>query len=249
MNFQNLGKSFCVIFDGLRVSYYLLLNLCNSNFSPLLAKKTKTEGYHKSCAYLIKTVRAKCHNCILGVKWFSGCIEEGDHDLFYFLTAIWLPHGQLWAIIERTASLIQCYSLRFLHFLPKSHREPCSEVGSLSPAERLVGFQPGTFRFLPQRLNPLGHSLCYILRKKNTQKISDKMLQKILFSLRSSNTHHNIPFNFQFFYELKAKGSSILGKFAWGFHFLFRLSFTKVYFYFDGVSKHCELLKKAKVFF
>ena len=33
-----------------------------------------------------------------------------------------------------------------------------SEVGSLSPAERLVGFETRTLRFLLQRLNPLGHS-------------------------------------------------------------------------------------------
>ena len=30
---------------------------------------------------------------------------------------------------------------------PEGHREPRSEVGSLSPAKRLVGFEPGTFRF------------------------------------------------------------------------------------------------------
>ena len=41
---------------------------------------------------------------------------------------------------------------------PEGHQEPRSEVGSLSPAEHLVGFEPGTFRFLLQRLNPLGHS-------------------------------------------------------------------------------------------
>ena len=35
----------------------------------------------------------------------------------------------------------------FLHIRPEGHREPRSEVGSLSPAERLVGFEPGTFRF------------------------------------------------------------------------------------------------------
>ena len=69
------------------------------------------------------------------------------------------------------------------------------------------------------------------------------MLQETLFSLRSSNPHHNILFNFQFFYELKAKGSSILEKFAWGFRFLFHLGFTKVYFYFEGVSKTCESVK------
>ena len=33
----------------------------------------------------------------------------------------------------------------FLHVRPEGHREPRSEVGSLSPAERLVGFEPGTF--------------------------------------------------------------------------------------------------------
>ena len=35
----------------------------------------------------------------------------------------------------------------FLHIRPEGHWEPRSEVGSLSPAERLVGFEPGTFRF------------------------------------------------------------------------------------------------------
>ena len=72
------------------------------------------------------------------------------------------------------------------------------------------------------------------------------MLQKTLFYLRSSNTHQNIPFNFKFFYELKAKGSSILHQFVWGFHFSFHLGFTKVHFYFKGVSKNCESVKKGK---
>ena len=75
------------------------------------------------------------------------------------------------------------------------------------------------------------------------------MLQKTLFSLRSSNTHHNIPFNFQFFYELKAKGSSILETFVWGFHFLLHLGFIKVYFYSEGLSQNCESVKKGKSFF
>ena len=46
----------------------------------------------------------------------------------------------------------------FVHVRPESHQEPYSEVGSLSPAKRLVGFEPGTFQFRLQRLNPLGHS-------------------------------------------------------------------------------------------
>ena len=32
----------------------------------------------------------------------------------------------------------------FLHVRSEGHREPRSEVGSLSSAERLVGFEPGT---------------------------------------------------------------------------------------------------------
>ena len=46
----------------------------------------------------------------------------------------------------------------FVHIPPEGHQKPCNEVGSLSPAERPAGFEPGTFRFLLQRLNPLGHS-------------------------------------------------------------------------------------------
>ena len=75
------------------------------------------------------------------------------------------------------------------------------------------------------------------------------MLQKTPFSLKSFNTHHNISFNFQFLYELKAKGSSIFEKFTWGFDFLFHLGFTKVYFYFEGVWKNYESVKKGKSLF
>ena len=41
-------------------------------------------------------------------------------------------------------------------------------------------------------------------------------------------------------------GSSILEKFALGFHFLFHLVYTKVHFYFEGVSKNCESVKMGK---
>ena len=145
----------------------------NSNFLPLLVKKTKNEGDQKSFVSLIKIVRAHCHNCILGVKWLSGCSEEGDHEVY---------------------------------------------------------------------------SICYILRK-NTHKNFFQKLQKHFFSLRSSIPHDNIVFDFQFFYDVKAKGSSTLEKFVWGFHFLFHLGFTKVYFYFEGVSKNWESVKKGKSIF
>ena len=35
----------------------------------------------------------------------------------------------------------------FINFPSEVHREPVSKVGSLSPAEHLVWFEPGTFQF------------------------------------------------------------------------------------------------------
>ena len=46
----------------------------------------------------------------------------------------------------------------FAHIQPEGHQEPRNKVGFLSLAEHLAGFEPGTFRFLLQCLNPLGHS-------------------------------------------------------------------------------------------
>ena len=63
-------------------------------------------------------------------------------SIVFFLTAIWLPDGQL----------------PFVQFRPEGHREPRNEDGSLSPANHLMGLEPGTFRFQLQRFNPLGHS-------------------------------------------------------------------------------------------
>ena len=48
-------------------------------------------------------------------------------QLLFFLTAIWLPHGQLWPIIEGAGTLTVI-----------NHQEPRNEVGSLSRAKRLV---------------------------------------------------------------------------------------------------------------
>ena len=45
----------------------------------------------------------------------------------------------------------------FLQIRPEGHQEPRNEVQSWSPADRLVGFEPKTFRFWLQRLKPLGH--------------------------------------------------------------------------------------------
>ena len=52
-----------------------------------------------------------------------------------FLTVIRLFLGQLWAILGRTAP-----PTHVTQFRPVGYWEPRNEVGSLSPVERLVGF-------------------------------------------------------------------------------------------------------------
>ena len=49
----------------------------------------------------------------------------------------------------------------FSHFWPEGHREPRKEVGFLSPAQDLVGFESEILRSWLQRVNPLGYFLVY----------------------------------------------------------------------------------------
>ena len=64
---------------------------------------------------------------------------------FYLLSAT----ACLWAIIKGTASLTRSFNLFVLSiFYPEGHQEPCSEVGSLSPAKHFVKFKSGTLRFV-----------------------------------------------------------------------------------------------------
>ena len=60
-----------------------------------------------------------------------------------------------------------------LHIRSKGHREPRNGVGTLVPAERLVGFELGIFRFCLQCLNPLGHSplVIYTLMNEMVRKL------------------------------------------------------------------------------
>ena len=57
----------------------------------------------------------------------------------FFLTVISLPQGQLWAILKGTASPDTEHSV-FMFF-------SAFLIGSPSPAERWLGFDPETFRF------------------------------------------------------------------------------------------------------
>ena len=88
----------------------------------------------------------------------NGSYKEGSIYLsIYFLTANWLYQGQLWAILQGIASQTQCKLLWFLLVQPGGHQQSRNEVRSLSMAKHLMEFEPGTFRFQFQCLNPLGY--------------------------------------------------------------------------------------------
>ena len=71
----------------------------------------------------------------------------------------------------------------FLHVQPEGHWEPCDEVGSLSPAESLVGFEPGTFRFWQQRLNLLGQLNMIYNAKENLKSTNKSKLQMSSYAI------------------------------------------------------------------
>ena len=54
--------------------------------------------------FIYKRSSCSCESCCSHLKFrYPTCFKQG-----VFLTAIWLPHGQLWAIIKGTASLNWC---------------------------------------------------------------------------------------------------------------------------------------------
>ena len=59
----------------------------------------------------------------------------------FFLTSIWLPHGQLCSF----TNLIPITAIDL--FWPKGHRVPRNKVGSQSPAKNLVEFESETSQF------------------------------------------------------------------------------------------------------
>ena len=69
-----------------------------------------------------------------------------------YLSAIWLLHGQLWAIIKGAASLTQCESLRFVYNWPEGH---WGWVPKLSWTSSDVW--TGNFAINSQHFNPLSH--------------------------------------------------------------------------------------------
>ena len=80
----------------------------------------------------------------LNTDKFHLIISSNKHEIFF--SAVWLSHGQLWVILKGTATNLMLITT-FVQFWPKDHREPSNRVGSLSLAERLLGFELGTFQF------------------------------------------------------------------------------------------------------
>ena len=59
---------------------------------------------------------------------------------FFCSSAIWLPHGQLWATHKWTASPTPCSSMHFNFFDPKIIESLVTRT--LSPAECLMALEP-----------------------------------------------------------------------------------------------------------
>ena len=79
----------------------------------------------------------------------------GSSLFFNYLAAAWPILGHF-----RGDNLTHPMSIiEFFIFGPKVTGSLVNEVGSVRPVERLVEFEPGTFRLQQQCLNLLGHSL------------------------------------------------------------------------------------------
>ena len=78
----------------------------------------------------------------------------------FFCQPMFSNDQQLLTSIHYFATLLTPHMLitAFLHFWHEGHWEPCNDVGSLSPAKLLMGFELGMFWFWLQCLNLLGHS-------------------------------------------------------------------------------------------
>ena len=123
----------------------------------------------------------------------SICHVLTNHIHVYFLFNCYLAAprptmGNFWGDSLTHPMLITA----FLNFRPEGHREPRNKVGTLSPAERLVGFEPGTCRFLLQRLN----SLCLSPQKcmSHTQNVKFYKLSYLIIFITSTFTNTTFQF-------------------------------------------------------
>ena len=100
--------------------------------------------------------------------WFCRLHNTITNDLIYLFFNYYLaaPRPTLGHYLGGSLTypmLIPCV----LHIRPGGHLEPRTEVVSLSLAERLVEFKPGTFRFWSQRLNPCYKTLFFFAESRH----------------------------------------------------------------------------------
>ena len=81
--------------------------------------------------------------------WVQECVEKGNHCVemmifFFFNCYLAVPRPTLGHSQGDSLTNLMLITA-FVHIRPESQREPRNEVGSLSPAERLAGFEPRTF--------------------------------------------------------------------------------------------------------
>ena len=66
----------------------------------------------KNSMWFSQSIRNICDQIILRSNWLKAFLaitqEQEFAQMWLFLTAIWLSHGQLWAIFEGTTSLTWC---------------------------------------------------------------------------------------------------------------------------------------------
>ena len=74
---------------------------------------------------------------------------QQDCKAFFFLLNVYLAARQptLGGYYRRGSLTHPMLITASFSILTESHREPCNELGFLSPAKRLVGIEPGIFRW------------------------------------------------------------------------------------------------------
>ena len=133
---------------------------------------------------LIDNIPIQCLQSIKKFVWNSSIISPKYLTDYWYqymfvvrrlLIFVWLRHffncylAAPWQTLGhyRGGSLTHPMSITtFLHIFNLEvtimREEPSNEVGSLSPIEHLMGFEPWAFQFWLQYLNPLGHSPYFV---------------------------------------------------------------------------------------
>lgn len=117
----------------------------------------------EDCFWIVKMLRNEnlanhAVKCTMQIMHHN-TISLAQNRQFFFLSAIWLFSGLLWAIYIcwRDSLTLPMLITMFYLFWPNSYRKPYSDVESQSPVKSLV-LELETFLIRLQFLNAHGHS-------------------------------------------------------------------------------------------